>query len=74
MTEVIPIAFSARWGVPVCLVQQNKMKWVRGPAEAISCMRNDFVVQSGQLTTALCTSVLQLSALNRSWMSLSYFS
>jgi hypothetical protein len=30
MTEVIPIAFSARWGVPVCLVQQNKVKWVRG--------------------------------------------
>jgi hypothetical protein len=47
MTEVIPIAFSAQWGVPVCLVQQNKMKWVRGPAEAVHCLRNDFAVQSG---------------------------
>lgn len=47
MTEVIPIAFSARWGVPVCLVQQNKMKWIRGPAEALHCLRTDFLEQSG---------------------------
>jgi len=47
MSGVIPVAFSAKWSPPVCLVQKNTVRWIRGPREAICCMRTEFADQTG---------------------------
>jgi hypothetical protein len=42
MTDVIPVLFRARWRMPVCLVQQKRVRKICGPAEAIRYMRSHF--------------------------------
>jgi hypothetical protein len=46
MTDVIPVLFGARWRIPVCLVQQKRVRHIFGPAEAIRYMRTCFNDQS----------------------------
>ncbi|WP_085423661.1 DUF982 domain-containing protein [Xaviernesmea oryzae] len=47
MSEIIPVAFSARWRTPVCFVQKRKVKRISGPADAIRHMRDCFIDKSG---------------------------
>ncbi|WP_117196372.1 DUF982 domain-containing protein [Rhizobium terrae] len=42
MTEIIPVSFGARWGKPVCLVREKRVRQISGPAEAIRYMRTYF--------------------------------
>ncbi|WP_081952681.1 DUF982 domain-containing protein [Neorhizobium petrolearium] len=47
LTEIIPVAFSARWSMPVCFVQKQQVKRISGPADAIRHMRDCFMDKSG---------------------------
>ncbi len=49
MSEIIPVAFAARWSMPVNIVQQARVKRITGPGEAIRHMRDCFGDTSGPL-------------------------
>lgn len=47
MSEIIPVAFAARWQKPVKIVQKKSIEKINGPAAAIRHMRDNFRDKSG---------------------------
>jgi hypothetical protein len=39
MSDVIPVAFSARWSMPILIIQADRIERITGPADAIRHMR-----------------------------------
>lgn len=65
MSEIIPVAFAARWRMPVCFVQKRKVKRISGPADAIRHMRDCFKDKSGPSYTRavdICFAALRREA------------
>ena len=65
MSEIIPVAFTARWQMPVCFVQKRKVKKIAGPAEAIRHMRDCFNDKSGpsySRAISVCFAALRCEA------------
>lgn len=47
MSEIIPVAFAARWSTPVNVVRKKRVEMITGPAGAIRHMRDNFQDKSG---------------------------
>jgi len=49
--RVISVAFTARWGEPICFVQREEVTSIAGPADAIRHMRENFIKRTGPTYT-----------------------
>jgi hypothetical protein len=64
MPDIIPVLFGARWHPPVCLVQKSNVREIRGPAEAVSFMRDNFKTAGPTYSRAMsvCFAALKCEA------------
>ncbi|MCK8779068.1 DUF982 domain-containing protein [Rhizobium sp. NTR19] len=62
MSHIVPVLFSARWYPPVNIVEKTRVRQIRGPAEAVRYMRDNFTVARPACSRAIsvCYAALRL--------------